>query len=157
MEIVENTRMKKEPTVLRTFRISSALDRAFTRNATHKKIGKNALVVSVLNKHVEWDSVVEDFGYLSVPPQMVIDLIGSLNKEEISSIAKLISKEVASSLPVWYGSADLDSLLKYMGASIRYSGAHLQQRIEKQGNVTRIVMYQPFSEKGTDNDPLLTI
>ena len=149
MEIVEErSRIKKEPSVLRTFRISSELDRALTRNAAQKKIGKNALLVSIFNKYLEWHSVVEDFGYLSVPRQMVTSLIEGLDKESVSFVARLVGKEVASSLPVWFGSADLDSLLKYLDTSVRYSGANVQHRVEKLGKLTRIVIYQPFNEKG---------
>jgi hypothetical protein len=138
----------KQATVLRTFRLGSSLDATLTKNAARKKIGKNALVVSILSKYVEWDSVVEDFGYLSVPPEMIAKFIGSADKDTLSSIAKQVAKKVASSLPLWFGSSDLDSILKYMEASIKYTGARLPQRIERQGNITRVTTYQPFDENG---------
>lgn len=138
----------KQATVLRTIRLSPTLDGALTKDATIKKIGKNALIVSILNKYVEWDSIVTNFGYLSVPSEMISYLIEGLDKNSISLIAKTVSKIVASTLPFWFGSADLDSVLKYMDTSIKYSGAGLQQRIEKQGKVTRLILYQPFNENG---------
>ena len=60
MTTVEEER-RKQPSVLRTIRLSSDLDCALTKEAEKKKIGKNALIVSILNKYVEWDSVVETF------------------------------------------------------------------------------------------------
>lgn len=138
----------KQATVLRTIRMSSTLDEALTKDATIKKIGKNALIVSILNKYVEWDSIVSNLGYLSVPSEMISNLIRGLDKNSISSIARTVSKTVASSLPFWFGSADLDSVLKYIVTSVKYTGAGLQQRIEKQGKVTRIIVYQPFDENG---------
>ena len=120
------------------------------KKCCEKEIGKNSLVVSILDKYVEWDSVVSDFGYLTVPPEMIGMLISSLDRESIASIAKAVSKKVASLLPLWYGSADLDSLLKYLEASVKYTGARLPQRIERQGSVVRIIMYQPFNENGSN-------
>lgn len=147
MATVEEER-KKQPTVLRTFRLSSTLDDALTKEASRKNVGKNALIVSILNKYVEWDSIVSDFGYLSVPPEMISTLIASLDKETISSVAKLVSKKVASSLPLWYGKADLESVLKYMDTSVKHTGARLPHRIERHDNIIRIISYQPFDEKG---------
>ena|ERR1700722_781607 len=147
MEIVEKEE-KRRPTVLRTIRLSTYLDDAIAMKAERKRIGKNALIVSVLTKYDEWDSVVEDLGYMTLPSEMVAKLIESLDKDSISSIAKLVSKSVASSLLLWYGSSDLDSLLKYMETSVKYSGARVKQRIEKEGNLIRIIAYQPFNEKG---------
>jgi hypothetical protein len=147
MTIVKNE-SKKHQTVLRTFRLSSALDDALTNKASRKKIGKNSLIVSILNKYIEWDSTVEDFSYLTVPYQMIAKLIDSLDKDTIDSVAKQVSKSAASSIPVWFGSSNLESLLKYMETSIKYTGARVQQRIEKEGNITRIIQYQPFDENG---------
>ncbi len=137
---------KKQSTVLRTFRLSSALDDALSKEAERKKIGKNALVATILNKYVEWDSIVETFGYLTVPPEMVFLLVKSLDRESIISVAKIVSKKVASSLPLWFGSSDIESVLKYMDTSIKYTGAHLPHRIERNGNTIRVISYQPYDE-----------
>jgi hypothetical protein len=149
VELMSNPKAgNKQATILRTFRLGSSLDAALAKNAARKKIGKNALVVSILSKYVDWDSIVEDFGYLTVPPEMVAYLLGSLDKDKISSIASQIAKKVASSLPLWFGSADFDGVIKYMEHSVKYTGARLPQRIERQGSVVRIITYQPFSENG---------
>ena len=137
---------KKPSTVLRTFRLSSALDEVLSKEAERRKLGKNALVTSILNKYVEWDSIVETFGYLSVPPEMVFLPVASLDRDSITSIAKMVSKKVASSLPLWFGSADLESVLKYMETSAKYTGAHLPHRIERHGSTIRIISYQPYDE-----------
>ncbi len=138
----------RPPTVLRTFRLSSAIDEVLTRDAERKKIGKNALVTSILSKYVEWDSGAADFGYLTVPPEMIFKLIASLDEDTIATIAREVSLKVASSLQLWFGSADLDGIIKYFETSVKYSGARLPQRIERVGNVTRIIVYQPFSKNG---------
>jgi hypothetical protein len=140
---------KRHPTVLRTFRLSAALDDALSKRAAQKGKGKNALIVSILTKYAEWDSLVEDLNYLIVPSEILNGLLAGADKELISSVAKLAAKNVASSLPLWYGSSNLQSLLKYFETSIKYSGAGLQQRIERQDNVVRIIVYQPFNENGT--------
>jgi hypothetical protein len=147
VETVEEEK-KRQPSVLRTFRLSSALDEALAKEAEEKKIGKNALVVSILSKHKEWDSIVEKFSYLTVPPEMVVMLVRSLDKDTVTSVAKTVSKKVASSLPLWYGTADLTSLLDYFETSVKYSGARLPQRIEKKGKEVRIISYQPYDENG---------
>ncbi len=147
MATIEEER-KKQPSVLRTFRLSSSLDAALSKDAEKRKIGKNSLVVSILDKYVEWDSLAADFGYLTVPPEMIAMFVSSLDKQAITSIARELSKKVLSSLPLWYGRADLDSLLKYIETSVKYSGARLPQRIEREGNVIRIITYQPFNENG---------
>jgi hypothetical protein len=139
---------KKQPSVLRTIRLSSALDESLSKDAEKKKIGKNALIVSILSKYVEWDSVVETFGYMSIPPEIIGLLLRSSKKDELASIAKAVSKRVASSLPLWFGAADLESLLQYFETSVKYSGAHLPQRIERQGKVIRIITYAPYDENG---------
>jgi hypothetical protein len=140
---------KKHPTVLRTFRLSEKLDDALTKDAVRKKIGKNALVVSILEKYVEWDSAASDFGYLTVPPEMIAGLIGSADKETIYSVARIVSNSVASSLPLWFGSAGLDGMLKYIETSIIYCGAHMPHRIFREGKVVRMILYQPYNENGS--------
>ena len=128
--------------------MSLELDNALARDATRKKIGKNALVHSILSKYVEWDSEIADLGYSSVPSEMIGALLRRLDKASIFTIAKEVSKSVASSLLLWFGSADLDSLLRYMEISVKYSGARVQHRIEKEGKTARIIVYQPFDEHG---------
>jgi hypothetical protein len=149
MGTVEIERKSKHPTVLRTFRLSKSLDDALTKDASRKKIGKNALVVSVLNKYVEWDSAVSDFGYVTVPGEMIGRLVASLDKDTIYSIAKLVSKSVASSLPLWYGSDGVESLIKYFESSINYTGARLPHRLIREGNTIRSIVIQPFNENGS--------
>jgi len=148
MAAVQEERKDKHPTVLRTFRMSQGLDCALTREATRKGVGKNALIVSILDKYVEWDSTVADFGYVTVPSEMIGRLIAGLDKEAVYSIAKLVAKSVASSIPLWYGSADLESLLKYMETSVKYTGARLPNRVRKEGNIVRTFVYQTFNENG---------
>ena len=86
---------------------------------------------------------------MTVPPEMVMMLIRSLDKDSITSIAKSLSKKVVSSLPLWYGSADLESVLEYMDTSVKYTGAHLPHRIERHGNMIRIISYQQYDENGS--------
>jgi hypothetical protein len=148
MEILERGVKKHHPSVLKTFRLSSDLDDTLTKKAADKGIGKNALIVSILNKYVEWDSVVEDLNYVTLPFEMIAKLISCLDEDSLTSIAKQVSKSIASSLPLWYGSSNLDTLLLYLNTNIKYSGAHFHQRIEKQGNSIRFIVHQPFSEKG---------
>ncbi len=139
---------KRHRTVLKTVRLSPALDATLARKAESKGIGKNALIVSILNKYVEWDSVVEELGYASVPIEMVSSLIRNLDKDTAFSIAKQVSKSVASSLPLWFGSSSLNNLLMYFETAQKYRGAWVQHRTEKQGNTIKIIVYQPFSEIG---------
>jgi hypothetical protein len=79
---------------------------------------------------------------------MVAMLIRSLDVDSITPIAKSLSKKVASSLSLWFASADLESALKYMDTSVKYTGAHLPHRIERHGNMIRIISYQPYDENG---------
>jgi hypothetical protein len=149
MATVEETKSKKAPTVLRTFRLSSTLDDALTKDAARRNIGKNALITSILEKYVAWDSPVSDFGYLDVPGELVGKLLGAVDKETIYSIAKQVGKRVASSIPLWYGAANLESLLNYMETSVKYSGARLPNRIFRDAKTIRAIVYQPFNENGS--------
>ncbi len=139
---------KKHQTVLKTVRLSPDLDQALAKKARSKGIGKNALIVSILNKYVEWDSIVDDLDYVTLPFEMAAKFISGLDEETLSSIAKEVSKSVASSLPLWYGSTNLNNLLLYLNANIRYSGSHIHQRVERQGNSIRFIVHQPFGDKG---------
>ena len=139
MEIVEK-RERKEPTVLRTFRLCGSLDVDLAKKAARKGIGKNALITSILTKYNEWDSVVEDLGYLTIPSEMLSALIQNLEKDSIFSIARQVSKHVASSLPLWFGSSNLDSVLKYFEIAVKYSGAGVRHRIERRGSLTRVIV-----------------
>ena len=139
---------RKNRTVLKTVRLSPDIDKIIARKAASKGIGKNALIVSILNKYVEWDSVVEDLGYTSVPIEAISSLIQSLDKDLAFSMAKRVSKSVASSLPLWFGSSNLNNLLMYFETSAKYGGLWVHHRTEKQGRTIRIIVYQPFSEIG---------
>jgi hypothetical protein len=147
MAVVEKAKPLKK-SVLRTFRISTELDSALIRNANKKKMGMNALATSIFNKYVEWDCLTEEFGYFTVPSEMVVKLLQSVRKDKISLIAKQVAKRVASSIPLWYGKADLDSLIRYVSTSVNYTGARLQQRIQKEGSLVRITVYQPYDDVG---------
>lgn len=149
MDTVEIEKKTRHPTVLRTFRLSESLDEALTKDAARRKVGKNALIASILDKYIQWDSPTSDFGYLSVPAEMIGGLVGSLDKETIYSIAKQVSKSVASSLPLWFGSSGLESLLKYCETSVNYTGAHLPNRIYREGKYVRLIVYQPYNENGS--------
>lgn len=147
--VEERKKNHKQPTVLRTFRLSSSLDEALVKDASRKGIGKNALVNSILEKYVEWDAPTSDFNYLCVPYEMVARLINAVDKETAYSLAKLTAKSVASSLPLWFGAANLETVLKYLETSVKYTGARLANRVFREGNIVRIVVYQPFNEKGS--------
>jgi hypothetical protein len=147
VETLENE-VKKHSSVLRTFRLDAELDDALTKRAASKSVGNNSLITSILKKYIEWDSFVEDLGYATIPIEMLARFVGSSDRDTILSLAKSVAKNVASSLPLWYGSADLDSLLKYMEASRKYSGAGVKHRIERRGNTIRIINYQPYNENG---------
>ncbi len=145
MTAVEESR---HPTVLRTFRLGAALDDTLSKRAVQKGKGKNALIVAILTKYAQWDSLVEDLGYLTLPSEILGGLLAAADKETVASLAKLAAKNVASSLPLWYGSSNLETLLRYFETSIKYSGAGVQQRVERKGNIVRIIVYQPFNENG---------
>jgi hypothetical protein len=147
MEISEKEE-KKPPTILRTFRLSATLDGALSKRAAQERKGMNALIVSVLTKYVEWDSLVKDLGYMTLPSKVVTGFLAGADKELVSSLAKSDAKNVASFLPLWYGSSNLESILKYLETAIKYSGAGWRQRIERRDNVVRLIVYQPRSENG---------
>ena len=134
--------------VLRTFRLNMALDDVLSKRAAKEGKGMNALVVSVLTKYAEWDSLVEDLGYMTLPMKVLSGFLAGADKDLVSSLAKLDAKNVASFLPLWYGSSNLENLLKYLETGVKYSGAGWQQRIERRDNVVRIIVYQPYGENG---------
>ena len=55
-----------ERTLIRTIRISKALDSLLRKDAKTKRIPVNALISSIMTKYAEWDRYNERFGVISI-------------------------------------------------------------------------------------------
>ncbi|MFZ0329400.1 MAG: hypothetical protein WBP64_09780 [Nitrososphaeraceae archaeon] len=55
-----------ERTLIRTIRISKALDSLLRKDAKTKRIPVDALISSIMTKYAEWDRYNERFGVISI-------------------------------------------------------------------------------------------
>jgi hypothetical protein len=60
------------------------------KDATNKRVSINSLISSIITKYAEWDRYVESLCFVSIPPDGIRLIIGSLDDEKVKEIGQQI-------------------------------------------------------------------
>jgi len=133
---------KRVKTVLRTIRLPEDLEAKLEGLAANKGIALNALVSSVLNKYVLWDSVTERFGFVTIPKVQFQDLVNAVDAERLQELAAVHSHLLMKDmLMFWFQDVRVDDFLEYLKMRGRY-GLDIKVELKREGsNITLIVTH----------------
>src|SRR5215469_8184477 len=77
-----------EKTLIRTVRISKALDTLLRKDAKTKRITVNALISSIMTKYAEWDRYNERFGVITMKREAFKSILGVIEDDNITRVQK---------------------------------------------------------------------
>ena len=107
----------------RTIRISRQLDSFLEKDATDKRVSINSLISSIITKYAEWDRYMESLGFVSIPPDGLRLIVGSLDDEKVKEIGQQIgSRHLEEFLMLWFKKISIDSFFDGLTLFCRYSG-----------------------------------
>jgi hypothetical protein len=110
-------------TTTRTIRIPRKYDNVLEKDAANKRVSVNSLISSMIIKYSEWDRYVETLRFVSIPPDGLSLIIGSLDDERVKEIGHQIgSRHLQEFMMLWFKKISIDSFLDGLSIFLRYSG-----------------------------------
>ena len=123
MQLINYGNSSKVKSTTRTIRISRQLDRLLEKDAMNRRISINSLISSIITRYAEWDRYVESLRFVSIPPDGLRLLIGSLDDEKVKEIGKQIgSRHLQEFMMLWFKKVSLNSFFDGLTLFSRYSG-----------------------------------
>jgi hypothetical protein len=115
--------VKREGTVLKTFRYPRHLNAALEEEAKTRGLTPNALVSMIFTRFTDWDRYAERFGYVSVTHETLRFLLGSVDMERLVSAAQESGAQVPKeAVMFWFKKMDTSTFLTYLENICRYAG-----------------------------------
>jgi hypothetical protein len=112
----------EEKTLIRTIRISKALDALLRKDAKTKRITVNALISSIMTKYAEWDRYNERFGVISIKRDAFRSILGMIEDDKIIRVSKEIGAQIPKQFILfWFKKTTLETYLEYMSLVCRYA------------------------------------
>jgi hypothetical protein len=128
-------------TTLRTFRFSEELTHALEAEAEDQGLTLNALVSSILTRHIEWDTRAAKFGYIPVYKPMFTWLLQTSDEESLSRLGRTLLpamwKEMAS---FWFQDSSEERILDLLSIRSRYL-PFIQTEVKREGRKHTIVTH----------------
>src|SRR5215471_14455733 len=84
----------KEKTLIRSVRISTALDTLLRKDAKSKRITVNALISSIMTKYAEWDRYNERFGVISIKRDAFRSILRMIEDDKLTRVSKEIGTQI---------------------------------------------------------------
>lgn len=132
----------------RTIRISRQLDRLLKKDATNKRVNINSLISSIITKYAEWDRYVESLRFVSIPPDGLRLIIGSLDNEKVKEIGQQIgSRHLQEFLMLWFKKISIDSFFDGLTLFCRYSGMAKYDMDTTDGREYVVAMHHDLGRK----------
>lgn len=123
MDMINYRDSSKVKSATRTIRISQQLDRLLEKDATNKRVSINSLISSIITKYAEWDRYAESLRFVSIPPDGLRLIVGSLEDEKVKEIGQQIgSRHPQEFLMLWFKRISIDSFFDGLTLFCRYSG-----------------------------------
>jgi hypothetical protein len=112
----------EEKMLIRSVRISKALDTLLRKDAKTKRITVNALLSSIMTKYAEWDRYNERFGVISIKRDAFRSILGAIEDDKIIRLSKEIGTQIAKQFILfWFKKTNLETYLEYMSLVCRYA------------------------------------
>jgi hypothetical protein len=138
----------KPRSTTRTIRISRQLDRLLEKDATDKRVSINSLISSIITKYAEWDRYAESLRFVSIPPDGLRLIIGSLDDEKVREIGQYIgSRHLQEFLMLWFKKISMDSFFDGLMLFCRYSGMAKYDMDTTDGREYVVAMHHDLGRK----------
>lgn len=147
-DLINYRSSSKTKSTTRTIRISQKLDRLLEKDATDKRVSINSLISSIITKYAEWDRYVEALRFVSIPPDGLRLIIGSLDDEKVREIGQQIgSRHLQEFLMLWFKKISIDSFFDGLTLFCRYSGMAKYDMDTTDGQEYVIAMHHDLGRK----------
>jgi len=134
-------------TTLRTFRFPEELARTLEAEAQEQGITLNALVSSILTKHVEWDEKAAKFGYIPTYKPIFQGLLQASDDESLDRLGRAVLapmwKEMAS---FWFQDSSENRILDFLSLRSRHL-PYVQTEVNREGRKCTIVTHHDLGPK----------
>jgi hypothetical protein len=105
---------ESKKTATMTFRINENVIKILRSESKRNQITLNSLVNQLLKRYVEWDMYQPKVGLIPIAKPIVVELFSKMSKEDISTMAKEIGKDVVHDIALFMKNRmDLDSFLSW--------------------------------------------
>jgi hypothetical protein len=132
----------RKKTTLRTFRFPVELANGLEALAEEQGVTLNALVSSVLTKHIDWEAKATKFGFIPVYKQIFKNLIEKLDNEALDRLGRTVLlplwEEMAS---FWLEDSSPDRVLDLLSLRGRIL-PYLQTEVKKEGHKRTVIIHQ---------------
>lgn len=129
----------------RTIRISRQLDRLLEKDAINKRVSINSLISSIITKYAEWDRYVESLRFVSIPPDGLRLIIGSLDDEKVKEIGQ--QRHLQEFLMLWFKKITIDSFFDGLTLFCRYGGIAKYDMDTTDGREYVVAMHHDLGRK----------
>lgn len=102
----------------------------------------NSLMVSILEKHVEWDKDAEKFGFVQVPGRILKSAFDKLKRPQIVAIADLHARLTQELVNFWFKDMSMENLIKFFQLNNKYSGLYQHEELNTSRTVTFILKHR---------------
>ena len=110
-----------ERSSVKTIRIPKSLEKILEREAKNRKMSLNTFITSVLTKFVEWDRLADKFGMLSIPDEVLLAIIDSLDDTQIEKLAiECGSRTPRAIMEFWFSRVTPETFLSYLSLRSTY-------------------------------------
>lgn len=134
-------------TTLRTFRFSEELAHSLEAEADEQGATLNALVSSILTKHVEWDAKAMKFGFIPIYKPIFMCLLQASDDRTLTQLGSAVLpaawKEMASFLFLDSSEVKILDLLSQRGRYLPF----VQTEVKREGRKCTIVSHHDLGPK----------
>jgi hypothetical protein len=128
----KTVQVSPEP-VLRSIRIPGALASSLKEEADAKGVSLNALIASVLQKHEEWDRMVENFPFVYTSKTIARKLVDAHKEETLIKMGDDLGASVFNELMLLqYGESGPEKIFAWLETASKYGWA-VHYKVHREG------------------------
>ena len=129
---------KLDRTQVRTIRLPKSMENLLIQEADAKGMSVSALICSILDRHVHWDSVAQKFGSISLPQETLSIGMSYLVPNTVTEIARQAGTKVPRQFILYlFNEVTLSAFLRWVDFVSRYERT-AEWKVERNGD--RVVM-----------------
>ena len=107
--------------VVRSIRISKALDEVIRQDAEEAGLTVNSMISSILTRYAEWDRFAEPFGFVTLAREGFRALLNEIEEDRLVAIAENFAPSLARDLALhFFKRVDFDTFFRFLLAQLRY-------------------------------------
>ena len=141
---------KQKRVIIRTVRVTKALDEILVEDANLKGTSLNSLISSILTKYAEWDRYTEKLAHVTIPTTLLRALLDLITDEDaLAKLGDRLGVELSSETTLfWFKKINQETLLRFLSLAYKYGGAAVIE-IEDEGPELKFILYHKLGEKAS--------